>query len=154
MKPIVEQPPTSPCLLCGLRLAILVFAVSGCGPASSDVDFMKLVKETKAQNKTAQIKAAVLPLLATNELDRSHDSIKVPKVVADLPIFRGEAALITVWGVGNKKREERGLAFVTGSGFGHWGIVVCPYEDGEEAARTLRGKVIPWDNDVFFFKEW
>jgi hypothetical protein len=127
---------------------------SGCGPSPADADFMKMVSQTREKYTASQIRDAVLPLFTTNAANSVITSNGVPRQITDLPLFSGEGTHIAIWTVGDLHGERRGLAFVTGSGFGHWGIVVCPFADAQETARTLHGRVVPWENGVFFFKEW
>lgn len=141
-----------------LRYCVAAFLAllmgSGCRNSPADVEFAKMVSETKAKYTASQVRDAVMPLLSTNASNRPDKTNQLPRQVAELPFFVQQPNDIAVWAVGSPGGERRGLAFVTGSGFGHWGIVVCPFENGTEAANTLHGKVIPWGDGVFFFKEW
>jgi len=108
-----------------------------------------MVSATKRQHKASDVRAAALPLLATNT---GSDEMQVPTAISSLPLFAQNTNVIYTWSVSDAA-GNRGMAFVTGSGFGHWGIVVCPFEGGERAAKTLRGTVTPWEDEVYFWFE-
>jgi hypothetical protein len=140
----------------GISLCLMLFLGCGCGHAPADTEFMKLVSETRERCRASEVRSAVLPLFSTNltnEVSSYSTSRGIPREIAELPLFAAEGSEIVVWAVGNTWNEPRGLAFVTGSGFGHWGIVVCPFENGEQVTKSLHGKVIPWEAGVFFFTE-
>jgi len=141
-------------LRCCFAAFLALLMGSGCRNSPADIEFAKMVSETKANFSASRVRDAVLPLLSTNPTNRTDKSNQVPRQVAELPFFVQQTNDVAVWAVGSPSGERRGLAFVTGSGFGHWGIVVCPFENGTETARTLHGKVIPWEDGVFFFREW
>jgi len=126
-----------------------VILISGCGKSQAERDFLLMVDRTKQEYKAEQIKIAVMPLFSKN----ANAKIAVPKEIAALPLFAQAGSEIDVGGVGMENGHVEGLAFTTGSGFGHWGIVICPSRDGEKIAHTLNGKIIPWEDGVYFFIE-
>jgi hypothetical protein len=136
---------------------LILFLGCGCGPSPADTEFMKMVSKTREGYSASKIRAAALPLIVnsqTNAPSHHSTSSRIPREIAELPMFAAEGSEIAVWAVGNTGDKPRGLAFVTGSGFGHWGIVVCAFENGEQAAKSLHGKVILWGDGVFFYKDW
>ena len=141
-------------LHCCLAAFLALLTGSGCRDSPADIEFAKMVSETRAKYAASQVRDAVLPLLSTNAINPADKTNQLPRRITELPFFVQQPNDVAVWAVGSPGGERRGLAFVTGSGFGHWGIVVCPFENGTEAANTLHGKVIPWEDGVFFFKEW
>jgi hypothetical protein len=126
-------------------VAALLAVLTGCGPPPAVQEFNQMVSATKDRHKASVIKAAVIPLLAAN----ASTNVTVPAEVRSLPLFAQPGSTIDTWSVG----DPRGVAFVTGSGFGHWGVVVCPFKDGERAARTLHGTITPWEDGVYFWIE-
>jgi hypothetical protein len=141
---------------CGIGVCLILILACGCGPSPADTEFMKMVSETRERYRASEVRSAVLPLFSsyqTNGLFPSSVSNRIPRQIAELPLFAAKGSQNAVWAVGNTHGEPQGLAFVTGSGFGHWGIVVCPFENGGQAMKSLHGKVIPWGDGVYFFTE-
>jgi hypothetical protein len=136
-----------------IGVCLAVSLVCGCGPPPAEIVFRAMMKQTKETYSASQIVSAVMPLFSTNGVRRLDKTNKIPQEIAKLPLFAKEGSYIDTSLVGNKRGEPRGIAFITGSGFGHWGIVICPFDDSQEVVRTLHGKVVPWDDGVFFFLE-
>lgn len=107
-----------------------------------------MVAASKRQHQASQIKAAVLPLLTNSAAAKPS----IPTEVRSLPLFAQDGSSIDTWAVSDAQ-GNRGLAFVTGSGFGHWGVVVCLSQDAEKAAKTLHGTIMPWEDGVYFWIE-
>lgn len=107
-----------------------------------------MVAATRRQHQASQIKAAVLPLLTNSTAAKAS----IPNEISSLPLFAQGGSSIETWTVSDAN-GNRGLAFVTGSGFGHWGIVVCPFPDGEKAAKSLHGTITPWEDGLYFWIE-
>jgi len=135
-------------LMSAAVVAAVLAVLTGCGPPAAVREFNQMVLATKDRHKASAIKAAVIPLLAST----APTNAPVPAEVRALPLFTQPGSTIDTWSVGDSD-GNRGLAFVTGSGFGHWGVVVCPFKDGERAASTLHGTITPWEDGVYFWIE-
>lgn len=124
----------------------------GCtrGPAPADVEFLSLVKKTESQYSPLDVRAAALPLFSTNLPASGAPLSQFPEPISTLPILGQSNAPVWI----STTMDGKGLVLVSGSGFGHCGIVVCLDENGKQSVTTLRGKVIPWGYGVFFYKDW
>ncbi len=103
-----------------------------------------MLESTKKQHRAADVRAAALPLLALGDIHYGA----LPTEITSLPIFALSRENIDSWHI-----TTNALIFTTGSGFGHWGIVVCRAGSEREATNSLHAVVIPWDDGVFFWKE-
>jgi hypothetical protein len=109
-------------------------------------EFSQMIKKTKKTHNASDVKNAAFPLInSTNQI--------VPKEIASLPLFASDGSEIYVSDLAVTNGKPQGILFWTGSGFGHWGIAVCPFPGGEKAARVLKGEITPWDDGVYFFLE-
>jgi hypothetical protein len=134
---------------CGVVMAILSATFgTGCGPPPAEKDFLKMVDQTKHAYKAADIRAAALPLLA-----RKDGNAEIPKLISALPLFALNGSEISVGIVGDERDGGPAIDFTTGSGFGHWGIIVCQSKESDRAARRLNGKIFPWEDGVYFYLE-
>jgi hypothetical protein len=140
-------------LVFALRQSAVVFSFSAIAIAlnscSQRVD--NLARLTMNQCDPAVIRHAAMPLLSgykyTNNLAGFVVPFdKVPKTIKSMPIFSKDPDLIITWWVAT---NDDALAFVNGSGFGHWGIVVCQNENSREfdgwAGYTY------WTNGIYFY---
>ena len=128
-------------------VAVLLCIIStGCGPTPMESEFSQMIKKTKKTHNASDVKNAAFPLInSTNQI--------VPKEIASLPLFASDGSEIYVSDLAVTNGKPQGILFWTGSGFGHWGIAVCPFPGGEKAARVLKGEITPWDDGVYFFLE-
>jgi hypothetical protein len=122
----------------------------GCGPSNFQKHLYQLRDETKKQHTASHIKAAVIPMFSE---DRASTN-RLPKDITLLPIFSDDPTnIVVVCPLGNTNI----LSFVIGSGFGHWGIVVC--RDEKDAQQLLedawhRPRLTSWADGVFFYSEY
>jgi hypothetical protein len=140
-----------PCLVTCLLLAL----VSGCGPSPVEKKFSHMVTATMQTGDADHIRTEVLnmmPTISTN-INGDIEQLQVPVDISSLPLFAEGRTNIMVWSLSSSDGRLRGLSFVIGSGFGHWGLAVSPYEDGEKVARTMHGEIVPWKDGVYFFLE-
>lgn len=78
----------------------------------------------------------------------------LPKEITALPVFPDGPREIYAFFVGGDQAEEMALVVWNGSGFGHWGIVICPSDKGKKALESLKGTLVPWGDGVYFYKDW
>jgi hypothetical protein len=104
-----------------------------------------MVADTMRQYKAANVESAAAPLFSQSDIHRGT----LPKEITSLPVFAGESENIDSWHI-----TTNALMFCAGGGFGHWGIVVCQAGHAGEATNSLHAIVIPWETNVFFWKEF
>ena len=121
--------------------------LSGCRQSPADADFLTLVERTKQDYQSEDVRKAALPiLLATNR----GANLTAPDMIRSMPLFVGQDSEVAIW----ESRDGAALAFTTGGGFGHWGIIACVSEGNPEPAKSFHGTTIPWGNGIFFYKDW
>jgi len=102
------------------------------------------------QHKADDIRAAVLPMFSEDPASTNP----LPRALVSLPIFSDDPTnIVTGYPLGNTNI----LAFTIGSGFGHWGIVVCRYEkDAEQLLQDAREKsrLTPWADGIYFYSDY
>jgi len=101
-------------------------------------------------HKAADIKAAVLPMFS--EVLTSTNPL--PKAITALPIFSDEPKGIVT---GNPLGNTNTLSFSIGSGFGHWGIVVCRYEKDQQQLTNdawFKPRLKLWEDGVYFYSDY
>ena len=138
----------------GWRLAVggclLLMVTSGCGPDEFLKRLHQLRDDTKRQCNPADIRAAVLPMFS-QELSSTN---RLPKEITSLPIFSDDPKGIDVgYPLGNTNI----LDFSIGSGFGHWGIIVCRGSADEQQLTNdawFRPRVKAWGSGVFFSSDF
>jgi hypothetical protein len=106
--------------------------------------------KTRKDVRAADVRASVMPLF--NKYGRRArlteiPCAEVPKPVYSLPLFlSGSADDIEAYVC-----DKDELMFMTGSGFGHWGILVCK-DEMSEPVKDVRYKT--WGDGIFFFSEY
>jgi hypothetical protein len=137
-------------LLAGFLLVLLC----GCEPSATR-EFNEKVARTKAQCRASDVRTAVVPLFSTNTSDELRGSA-VPQEVRALPIFASPEEKDAIMGFWTwDGADPRGAAhFLTGSGFGHWGIAVSRLPDSPAATNGIHGAAVPWGEGVFFVRDW
>ena len=138
-----------------LCLAI-VFFIIGCGPSETQRKILEWNKEITKKNNSADIRKVVLPLFAKYKYpyDSGGQVVpidEIPNVIKSLPFYSGDTNWIETWWAGT---DDRGLMFVTGSGDGHWGIIVCRNESDPGIGVGSRYGTIPWTNGIYFYSEF
>lgn len=93
----------------------------------------KLINETASHYKPSDVRKLVTPLFSKYSYPGLAGSIvsdsDISRGIRSLPIFSESPDFIeTTWVTTNSD----GLAFLNGSGFGHWGIVVCQNDKSRE----------------------
>ena len=120
--------------------------------------FEKMVAETKLSFRASDIRAAVRPLFSKYRLS-DHKGFnfpmeiptnEIPKEITSLPIFSEGLEYLSG---GSINAHPNVLSFVTGGGFGHWGIVIC--EEPDPAKYNFHGdkRFILWEDGVYFYRE-
>jgi hypothetical protein len=139
-----------------IYLSALIIALSGCGPSDADNKFIDQVEQTKQQSKIYEIKAATIPFALKHHPREIIPSKEVPGQISALPILSEAAGEVEAIFLTEDKTGTNAVMFEIGSGFGHWGIIVCPSdnEDCRKARSGLAGTVIPWQEGVYFWASW
>ena len=110
-----------------------------------------MVKSSMEKGNPSTIRKEVLAMLSNTNLNTDDLEKHLPKDISSLAVFSEDGSDIMVSALANKNGSPDGLDFMTGSGFGHWGIVVFPYGNGDTIAKELHGKTIPWKDGVYFW---
>jgi len=138
-------------LVVGLGL-IGIFVV-GCGPSSEELKFEDSIAKTKKEFRLLDVSTAVMPLYAKyNHFDSDKDEIptnEIPKIIFSLPVFQGAPPeYIRAFALHTNE-----LMFMTGSGFGHWGVIVCNDATNNDLAKAYGNRVTLWGDGVYFYRE-
>jgi hypothetical protein len=137
-----------------LCLAIIVFVV-GCGHSEEGLRFHEMCKDIPKKYNSDDIRKAVLPLFVEY---KKHPSLAggsgildsdVPKEIRSLPLFSDAPWIDTSW-IGE---TNEGLMFVTGSGFGHWGVIVYQNKNQRDGNGPSY-ETVPWTNGIYFYSEF
>jgi len=139
-------------------MAVLVV---GCGPSREELEFHAEIAKTMKEYRISEIKAAAIPLFAkykyteygyTNGNDKLIPYDEIPKVISSLPFFvSGEPTNYII----ASALDTNTIIFMTGSGFGHWGIIVCKDEQNKrvvKAAKRDGDELTLWGNGVYFYR--
>jgi hypothetical protein len=130
-----------------IAFVVLLATLSGCRQSPADAEFLTLVERTKQDYRSEDVRKAVLPiLLVTNR----GTNLTTPNMIRSMPLFIGQGNEVTIW----ESHDGAALAFTTGGGFGHWGIIACVSEEHLEPAKSFHGTTISWGNGIFFYKDW
>jgi hypothetical protein len=138
-----------------LCLAIIVFVV-GCGHSDTQLKILEMCKETTQKYNPADIRKSVLPLFVKYKHPYENGGQvvpidEIPNVIKSLPFYSGDTNWIETSWVGT---DGQGLMFVTGSGDGHWGIIVCKNESDLRIGVGSRYGTTPWTNGIYFYSEF
>ena len=122
----------------------------GCGPAPFNKHLQKLRKATTTQFKASEIRAAALPLFSQNGIFTNP----APTQISSLPIFSDAPTNIdTGFPLGNTNI----LSFHIGSGFGHWGLVVCLQDQDSQQLTNdpwFKPRLTPWSDGIYFYSDF
>jgi hypothetical protein len=122
--------------------AVLIL-ISGC---SKPRDFDQIFDSTKKQVQSAVVRQAALPLFSLADTNLTSNSL--PKEITSLPLFAAAPRDIQCWHL-----TTNALIFMTGGGFGHWGLVVCQGDPRPEDTKALHAFVTPWSDGILFFEQ-
>jgi hypothetical protein len=136
-------------LLLSCSTPLLLVFNAGCGPSESDKKFEAMMEASKRQYSSSEVRTAVLPLFSTY-YDRTIPNNQLPKEITSLALFAEDPKYILSGPLGT---NSDALIFMTGSGFGHWGIVIFRFEDDQRITEWHRKRLIPWTNGIFFYRE-
>lgn len=131
---------------------VCLFLSSGCGPSEADLDFTKKADQTMQTRNPQEIKAAAIAyfLSASNLNVDMHKNI--PKEITSLPFFSDDTNSIVADRFSlDREGSTNALWFWEGSGFGHWGILICTNGEHLDKLKLIQGKVLPWKDGVFFW---
>jgi hypothetical protein len=120
----------------------LLFFISGCGKS----DFNRMVESTKSQCKASEVKEAALPLFSSYSY---YTNNPLPARITSLPIFADDTNDIQMLSL----QSTNVFMFITGGGFGHWGIIVSRFNDDRGISQWHRDRMMPWEDGVFFFRD-
>jgi hypothetical protein len=121
--------------------------------APAEKEFIKLMEETKKKSDSSKIRAAVASLVQSNVVSPVSGERAVPTEVSELPLFAQDGVRFMTSDITGPSGELRGILFLTWSGFGHWGLIVCPSGHDPKLVNHLHGRIVPWENGVSFFLE-
>ena len=136
-----------PCTV--ISLVILIINVLGCGPSPEEKAIRERIERTKREHSATEIKTRVLPLFA-HYIDKDIPLKEVPTIIKSLPIFEEGPQEIEASFSDDRKS---GILFIVGSGFGHWGILICKNEIDQSIKERFGRRLIPWEKGVYFYKE-
>jgi hypothetical protein len=129
-----------------LCFAGLLLLFSGCFKSDWEKNYEREVELTKSQCKAPEVKAAALPLFALYD---STNKIVLPAQITSLPIFAADTNDIQMLSL----QSTNAFMFITGGGFGHWGIIVSRFDNDREISQWHRNRITPWEDGIFFFRE-
>ena len=134
-------------------VTLTMISLCGCGNPQWLADIRRGVDKTKKECQPGDVRASVMPLFEKYGHAKEGTAIpasEIPETLYSLPIFLNAKAK-EIDGFVSHKDE---LTFMVGSGFGHWGIVVCR----DETTRVLKGvevhRATPWADGIFFYSEY
>lgn len=130
---------------------LLVFCFMGCSGGPPD-DVKQMIEQTKKQSKAADIQAAVRPLFSKFKPDEEIPVNQLPKEITSLPLFSIYSNQ-QILHVNRLNGDTNALEFWSGGGFGHWGIIVCRFNNDQELAKVFDSKTFwlsRWEDGVFF----
>jgi hypothetical protein len=126
-------------------LVSMWISVVGCGPSAETLAFQTAIAKTKANYRSADVRSVALSLYGRTDIPENA----IPKTITSLPVFRS-AAPADISGI---VLNTNAIMFYTGSGFGHWGIVLCKNPLDETVPKSYGKKVTPWDQGIYFYRE-
>jgi hypothetical protein len=132
-------------ILTVLILVLPLFLFSGCGPSPE----MLGVEQTRKEVKAADVKTAALPLFSY-PVGEDISVTNLPTEITSLPLFENAGAPPHI---DCRRVGTNTLFFATGSGFGHWGLIIHHPEVDPEATKSLHATIIPWEDGLFFWIE-
>lgn len=138
------------CASSGAAIAFGVL-VLGCGQSPAVKQFQQQIAQTRQQCKAAEVRRAVFLLQARWD-DPNRGFVPVdqwPKEIRDIALFQDDVGDLHPMIFPSSSGKDA-LGLVAGSGFGHWGIIVC--SDTNSVPKT-EGTVVPWEVGVFFWLE-
>jgi hypothetical protein len=124
----------------------------GCGPSASELQFRHMIKDTEKSVRSSDVRAAVTPLFSKYrgfDYTNCIPANELPAVIKSLPLFAHRENIIAF----SMQANPNVLVFMTGSGYGHWGIAVCEDQNGTEPNLIERKGYRLWGNGVYFFRE-
>jgi hypothetical protein len=134
-----------------LIVSVLIFG-SGCNETSEMKAYELKVKMTKVEVKSSEVASAVHSLLTNYKAGGDIPDSKLPPLITRLPVFSyGTNDVTAIW----NGECTNALMFVTGGGFGHWGVVVCPTNDPQRQRMVSRygRKLEAWGDGVYFYHD-
>jgi hypothetical protein len=141
----------TPVVRSAVILVASVLLWSGCQKTAWDRKYDAMVAATKRQAGASAVRQSVIPLFekygATNSVD--IPSTEVPSILSSLPIFAEDSTNISVNWIGGSEA----LMFHIGSGFGHWGIIVCRRGTNSISDKWMVERITPWGDGVFFYRQ-
>jgi hypothetical protein len=131
-------------------LISIILGVLGCSRQRASF------KDTEKNCHSADIRNVVLPLFSKYKYPSEENGTgnvmpfsEVPKEIKSLPVFSTlpaeERLVMTAWAGTN----GNALMFVAGSGFGHWGLLVC--KDPKDRQFDNMPAFSYWENGIYFY---
>ena len=135
---------------------VIIVSFVGCGHSKEGLRFQEMCKDIPKNFNSADIRKAVSPLFSKYKFPHYLDGgvvpvDEIPNEIKSLPFFSGDTNWIETGWVGT---DGRGLIFVTGSGFGHWGIIVAKDEADPRINVGSGYGTTPWTNGIYFYSEF
>jgi hypothetical protein len=122
----------------------------GCWQTEKTKELNQMVEKTKSEFKASEIKAAVIPLFKKYKLDSDIPNSEIPKGIGSLPFFTEGVTNVKVLWAGSCSNT---LMFITGGGYGYWGIVVSLSDEDQRVKENFGSKVIPWEAGIYFYRD-
>lgn len=125
---------------------------SGCSKTHEMKQYELNVKMTKDGVKSSEIASAVHSLLKKYPSGVDIPDSEIPSSITGLPVFSHHTNDVTaIW----NGECTNAVMFVTGGGFGHWGIVVCPTNDPQQQRMVFRygRKLEAWGGGIYFYHD-
>lgn len=136
-----------------LLTAVLSVGLSGsigCRPNSDGLRIQSGIHATERQVQVDQVRAAAFPIFEKHlHPNQSIPSGDIPAIIASLPVFLGTPRT----NIDGFVCDHGELMFMTGGGFGHWGIVISSNMSDVKPEEFDKNKLTIWSNGVFFFSE-
>lgn len=125
-------------------------AIAGCGPNSDGLRIRAGINATQRQVRVADVRAAASGLFDEHmHPNQTIPTDQIPMAIASLPVFLGAPRT----DIDGSVCDQGELFFMTGSGFGHWGILICRDKTVDMPKQFPKGKLTWWGDGVFFFSE-
>lgn len=123
----------------------------GCGPSPAERDFQERVKATEREQSASEIREIALGYARATATNTDKAPLNVPSKISSLNFFKDSTGGILFQFLTTNSPGSNAFMFSDGSGFGHWGIIVCPASQNTFVLSSLTGKVVPWDAGVYFW---
>jgi hypothetical protein len=133
--------------LIGVSILVMIAFLWACGPSPFKRQLYHWVDLVKQRYKAADIRSSTIPLFLSYSNDVPVGAL--PKSIALLD-DRGEPEEARFFR--GQTHADETLFVQWGSGFGHWGVFICPF-GGRPQTNGFVGSFDPWEDGVVFWVE-